>query len=101
MSAIRAFCVSVMAALLACSPTLAAERQTGRVTVLAAASLTDAMQQIGRSYEAANGSRIVFSFAASMTLARMRSRFTRSAMVRRVMTGRSRLAPSSVAFCTT
>jgi molybdate transport system substrate-binding protein len=70
MSAIRAFCVSVMAALLACSPTLAAERQTGRVTVLAAASLTDAMQQIGRSYEAANGSRIVFSFAASMTLAK-------------------------------
>ena len=38
--------------------------------------------------------------AASMALARMRSRFTRAAMVRRVSTGCRCATPISVAFCT-
>jgi molybdate transport system substrate-binding protein len=48
-------------------PARAAERE---VTVFAAASLTDALQEIGRDYEAANGVRVRFSFAASSLLAR-------------------------------
>jgi molybdate transport system substrate-binding protein len=49
----------------------AAEAQ-GRdgVMVLAAASLTNVMQQIGTNYQAATGKRAVFSFAASMILAK-------------------------------
>jgi molybdate transport system substrate-binding protein len=40
------------------------------VTVLAAASLTNVMQDIGKNYEAATGQRVVFSFAGSMILAK-------------------------------
>jgi molybdate transport system substrate-binding protein len=40
------------------------------ITVLAAASLTNVMQQIGMNYQAATGKRVVFSFAASMILAK-------------------------------
>ena len=40
------------------------------VTVFAAASLTDALQEIGRAWEVRTGDRIVFNFAASSTLAR-------------------------------
>jgi molybdate transport system substrate-binding protein len=44
---------------------------TGTVTVLAAASLTEAFTRIGRDFEAANpGSTVKFSFAGSSTLAR-------------------------------
>jgi molybdate transport system substrate-binding protein len=43
---------------------------TGRITVLAASSLTEAFTQIGKNFEAAhNGTRVVFSFAASSELA--------------------------------
>jgi molybdate transport system substrate-binding protein len=38
--------------------------------VLAAASLTDALQEIGRSYEAASGKHVALSFAGSMILAK-------------------------------
>ncbi|HEY4264613.1 MAG TPA: molybdate ABC transporter substrate-binding protein [Micropepsaceae bacterium] len=49
----------------------AAEAQTrDRITVLAAASLTDVMQQIGKDYQAATGKWAEFSFAGSMTLAK-------------------------------
>ncbi|MGH6870019.1 MAG: molybdate ABC transporter substrate-binding protein [Rhizomicrobium sp.] len=41
----------------------------GDVTVFAAASLTDALTEIGEAYEARTGRRVVFSFAASSTLA--------------------------------
>lgn len=40
------------------------------VNVFAAASLTDALKQIGDNYEQSSGDKIVFNFAASSTLAR-------------------------------
>ncbi len=40
------------------------------VTVFAAASLTNALQDIGREYEASGGGKVKFSFAASSLLAR-------------------------------
>jgi molybdate transport system substrate-binding protein len=40
------------------------------ITVLAAASLTNALQEIGTHYEAASGTRVTFSFAGSMILAK-------------------------------
>jgi molybdate transport system substrate-binding protein len=40
------------------------------ITVLAAASLTNVMQQIGTNYQAATGKKVVFSFAGSMILAK-------------------------------
>ncbi|HEY2034336.1 MAG TPA: molybdate ABC transporter substrate-binding protein [Rhizomicrobium sp.] len=42
----------------------------GTVTVFAAASLTDALNEIGKAYEAKTGTHVVFSFAASSVLAR-------------------------------
>lgn len=46
------------------------ERPTGRITVLAAASLTDAMQTIGTDFERANpGTDLTFSFGSSSALA--------------------------------
>lgn len=44
--------------------------QAPPITVSAAVSLTDVMDEIGRSYEQATGGRIVFNFAASNVLAR-------------------------------
>lgn len=46
----------------------AAERQT--ITVFAAASLTDALQELAQQYQAQSNDAIRFSFAASSTLAR-------------------------------
>src|ERR1700743_2527458 len=40
------------------------------ITVFAAASLTDAMNTIGKAYEAKTGTHVVFSFAASSVLAK-------------------------------
>ena len=40
------------------------------VTVLAAASLTNVMQDIGKAYQSETGKRVVFSFAGSMILAK-------------------------------
>src|SRR5204863_7063664 len=51
-------------------PVAAKARETGGITVFAAASLTDVMQEIGKTYEAATGKHVVFSFAGSMILAR-------------------------------
>jgi molybdate transport system substrate-binding protein len=45
-------------------------RETGSITVFAAASLTNVMQEIGKTYEAATGKHVTFSFAGSMILAR-------------------------------
>ena len=57
-----------LAALLALCFSLPAQA-AGNVTVFAAASLTDAMNEIGKAYEAKTGTHIVFSFAASSVLA--------------------------------
>jgi molybdate transport system substrate-binding protein len=55
------------AATFALLPTLA---QAADVTVFAAASLTDALQTIGKDYQAKTGHTVVFSFAASSVLAK-------------------------------
>jgi molybdate transport system substrate-binding protein len=44
--------------------------QAADVTVFAAASLSDALTQIGKNYETKTGQHVVFSFAASSALAR-------------------------------
>ena len=54
--------------LVAAMPVCAAE--PGTVTVFAAASLTDALGQIGKAYEAAGNGHVTFNFAASSVLAR-------------------------------
>ena len=50
--------------------TLATPASSAQVTVFAAASLTNALQDIGQAYETKTGTKIVFSFAASSQLAR-------------------------------
>ena len=67
---IRAIATALFAAIVSLLPVSAAEQSAGRVTVFAAASLTDALQEIGTAYGREKGTRVVFSFAASMTLAR-------------------------------
>lgn len=44
--------------------------RAAEVVVFAAASLTDALEEIGRAYERATGDRVVFNFGASSLLAR-------------------------------
>jgi molybdate transport system substrate-binding protein len=67
---VRGLRVGLAAVLLALLP-LASFAQTGRsITVLAAASLTNVMQDVGKRYETASGKKVVFSFAASMILAK-------------------------------
>jgi molybdate transport system substrate-binding protein len=61
---------AVLFALVALCPVPSLGQNAQRVTVLAAASLTDALQEIGKSYETATGKRVSFSFAGSMTLAK-------------------------------
>lgn len=58
--------LAVLAA--ACGPGGGEARATGNITVLAAASLTEAFGEIGRQFEAATGTRVRFSFDASSTL---------------------------------
>ena len=57
----------VAAALLAAAPVVA---QAADVTVFAAASLTNALQQVADSYKAKSGQTVALSFAASSALAR-------------------------------
>ncbi|HEX5280305.1 MAG TPA: molybdate ABC transporter substrate-binding protein [Micropepsaceae bacterium] len=54
----------------AITPGAASAQAPDQITVLAAASLSNVLPDIARSYEAAAHRKIVFSFAASMTLAR-------------------------------
>jgi molybdate transport system substrate-binding protein len=49
---------------------LAGSAQAEEVTVFAAASLTDAVQEIARAYEASSGNKVVFNLGASNDLAR-------------------------------
>ncbi|HEX2061774.1 MAG TPA: molybdate ABC transporter substrate-binding protein [Thermoanaerobaculia bacterium] len=55
---------------LALLATLALRLSAAEVRVFAAASLTDALNEIAAGYERASGDRIVFNFGASSTLAR-------------------------------
>ena len=48
----------------------ASAQNADRIVVFAAASLTDSLQEIAAGYQREQGGRVVFSFAASMTLAR-------------------------------
>jgi molybdate transport system substrate-binding protein len=59
-----------MTAFLLLLPVAAAAQNASRITVLAAASLTNVMQEIGRNYRTATGKEAVFSFAGSMILAK-------------------------------
>lgn len=62
---------SLAAALLLLTLALPARAaDNGTVTVFAAASLTDALQKIGKAYEAAGNGHVTFNFAASSVLAR-------------------------------
>jgi molybdate transport system substrate-binding protein len=61
----RLFCLF----LLACA-TVAAAPARGEVTVSAAASLTDVLQQIAAVYESRTGERVILNLSASNTLAR-------------------------------
>jgi len=65
--ALTALVLGFIIALFASGPSRAADNAP--VTVFAAASLTDALNEIGRTYEAKTGHHVVFSFAASSALA--------------------------------
>lgn len=67
---IRAIATTVFAALVWLLPAPSLAQTADRVMVFAAASLTDALEDIGAQYGRERGKRVVFSFAASMTLAR-------------------------------
>lgn len=56
--------------LVICSLCCVVERVTAQVTVFAAASLMESLQQIGADYEKQTGKKLIFNFAGSSTLAR-------------------------------
>jgi len=69
MTLLRQICALLLLALLPlATPVVGA--QAPSVTVFAAASLTDVLQEIGRNYEAATGKHVTLSFAGSMILAK-------------------------------
>lgn len=57
----------LLAAILIAAPVMA---QAATITVFGAASLTDALNDIGKAYKAKSGDDVVFSFAASSALAK-------------------------------
>ena len=67
---IRSVIAVALAGLVSLLPLSALAQGSDRIMVFAAASLTDALQEIGAAYGRERGKRVVFSFAASMTLAR-------------------------------
>jgi molybdate transport system substrate-binding protein len=66
----RLFATIALALLTAIAGHAASAQNAERIVVFAAASLTDSLQEIAASYQRQHGGRVVFSFAASMTLAR-------------------------------
>jgi molybdate transport system substrate-binding protein len=69
MKTVRLALVALFAAFLSLSAAPSHAADSATVTVFAAASLTDAMNEIGKAYEAKTGKHVVFSFAASSVLA--------------------------------
>jgi molybdate transport system substrate-binding protein len=67
MKLFRLALAALFVGLFAVAPVRAAD--SGNVMVFAAASLTDALNEIGNAYEAKTGHHVVFSFAASSALA--------------------------------
>ena len=67
---VRGLRVSLAVALLVLTPFVALAQGARPITVLAAASLTNALQEVGKRYESESGKKVVFSFAASMILAK-------------------------------
>ncbi len=67
---LRGLLLCLAAALFALVPASSFAQGGRGITVLAAASLTNVMQDVGKRYEAASGKKVVFSFAASMILAK-------------------------------
>lgn len=67
MMKVRAWLAAALAALLAFAPSFAAE---GRLTIYAAASLKEAIDELGKAYEAKTGAAVIASLAASSALAR-------------------------------
>jgi molybdate transport system substrate-binding protein len=64
-------CVTLLlAALLCCGPVGAAEAASRPVTVFAAASLTNVLDELGQEFTRTTGARVRFSFASSSILAR-------------------------------
>ncbi|HWA30270.1 MAG TPA: molybdate ABC transporter substrate-binding protein [Rhizomicrobium sp.] len=61
--------VRVFAAVLCAALLVPAIASAADITVFAAASLTDALNEIGKAYESKTGNHVVFSFAASPALA--------------------------------
>lgn len=62
--------VIVVALLAVLAPYVASAQARDQITVLAAASLSNVLPDIEKNYESATHQKVVFSFAASMTLAR-------------------------------
>jgi molybdate transport system substrate-binding protein len=69
MNRLRLVPAALFAAFLALTALPARSADDGTVTVFAAASLTDALGEVGKAYETKTGKHVVFSFAASSTLA--------------------------------
>ena len=59
---------SLFTMVLTSSPIFAADNE--QVTVFAAASLTNALNEIGQQYEKEHNTKVIFSFASSSTLAK-------------------------------
>ena len=60
----------LLALLVSCATTVAARAADADVTVYAAASLTNALQDVDKAFEASGGTKVKFSFAASSLLAK-------------------------------
>ncbi len=67
---VRGLRVSLAVALLVLTPFVALAQGARPITVLAAASLTNVLQEVGKGYESGSGKKVAFSFAASMILAK-------------------------------